>query len=205
MDGDCLTHLPSNKQRKGMEQMRELLTRNWGMLVLRGVIALLFGFLTFIWPGITLAALVTLFGAYALLDGIFAWVVALRDLKAPRVWVLFLEGITGILTAIITFIWPGITALALLYIIAFWASVTGVFEILAAIRLREEISNEWLLGLSGVLSVLFALFLLLFPGAGALTVIWMIGAYAIAFGVLLLGLAFQVRNRGQYIQQPTVL
>lgn len=185
--------------------MTDLLNRNWGMLALRGAVAILFGFLTFVWPGLTLAALVLLFGAYALLDGIFAWVVALRNLKAPRVWVLFLEGITGILAGILTFIWPGITGLALLYVIAFWSLVTGVFEILAAIRLREEIPNEWLLGLSGVLSVLFGLFLVVFPGAGALTVAWMIGAYAIAFGAMLLGLAFQVRQRGIGREQPVTL
>jgi uncharacterized membrane protein HdeD (DUF308 family) len=171
-----------------------IMARNWWALALRGVAALLFAVLTFIWPGISLLALVALFGAYALIDGIFAAVTAItRSDVGDRRWVLLLEGLAGIAAGIIAFVWPGMTALALLYIIAAWAIVTGVLEIAAAVRLRREIQGEWALGLAGFLSVLFGVALVLFPGAGALAVLWLIAAYAIVFGLLMLALGFRLR------------
>ena len=151
--------------------------------------------MAFAWPGITLAALVLLYGAFALADGILAIAAAVvgRTQGMPW-WALLLEGVTGVAVGILTFFWPGITALALLYLIAAWALVTGVFEIAAAIRLRREIQGEWLLFFSGVLSILFGLALVVNPGAGALAVIWLIGAYAIASGVLLIVLGFKLRS-----------
>jgi uncharacterized membrane protein HdeD (DUF308 family) len=172
--------------------MLHLLARHWWALALRGVFAVLFGLLTFLIPGITLFPLVLLFGAYAILDGIFDIISAVR---APgRHWPLVLEGVVGIIIGILTFIWPGITTMVLLYLIAFWAIFTGILEIVAGIRLREVIANEWLLILMGVLSVLFGFLILIFPGAGALAIIIWIGAYSLLFGIMLIALAFLLRR-----------
>jgi uncharacterized membrane protein HdeD (DUF308 family) len=180
--------------------MNGVLTRNWWALAIRGVAAVIFGILAFVGPGITLAALVLLFGAYAITDGIFAIVAALNAERSERRWwALLIEGILGIIAGVLTFIVPGITALFLLYLIAFWAMVTGVFEIATAIRLRKEITGEWLLVLSGVASVLFGFLLVLFPAAGALALIWWIGAFALVSGVLLLALAFRLRSWGREV------
>ena len=176
--------------------MLETLTRHWWVLAVRGGAAVLFGVVAVIWPGITLLALVLLFGAYALIDGVLALYAALaRQPRAEgrRGW-LALEGVAGVLTAIGTAVWPGITALVLLYFIAAWALVTGVAEIVAAIRLRRDIQGEWLMALSGVLSIVFGLLAFFFPAAGALAVVWLIATYAIFFGVVLLVLAFRLRH-----------
>jgi uncharacterized membrane protein HdeD (DUF308 family) len=158
--------------------MLQLLARRWWALALRGVIAVLFGLLTFFIPGVTLISLVMLFGFYAILDGIFDLV----------------SGIVGIVAGIVTFMWPGITAMFLLYLIAFWAILTGVLEIVAGIRLREVIANEMLLILMGVISTLFGILIIIFPGAGALAIIIWIGAYAVVFGIILIVLAFRLRS-----------
>ena len=172
------------------------LGRNWGWVVLRGVAAVLFGVLAFAWPGITLAALVIVWGAYALADGVLSLVAAyrVRDQGNPF-WSLLIVGLLGIAAGIVTFIWPGMTALLLLMFIAAWAVVMGVFQVVAAIRLRKEIRGEWLLGLSGVLSIIFGIVMFAQPGAGALAVIWAIGGFAIVFGVLLIWLGFKLKQR----------
>ncbi|HEX3450653.1 MAG TPA: DUF308 domain-containing protein, partial [Isosphaeraceae bacterium] len=150
-----------------------VLARNWWALALRGLVAVLFGIAAFAMPGITLTALVLLYGAFALVDGVFAVAAALFGRRHGMPWwAMLVEGLFGIAIGILTFAWPGITALALLYLIAAWAVITGVFEIAAAIRLRQEIQGEWLLALSGALSVLFGVVLVLYPGAGALAVVW---------------------------------
>jgi uncharacterized membrane protein HdeD (DUF308 family) len=180
--------------------MLETMKGGWWLLVLRGVCALLFGVLTFAWPGITLVTLVLLFGAYALVNGIFTLGLALRAPKgSPGTGTLVLLGLLGVAAGILTFFYPGITALSLLWVIAFWAIFTGVFEIAAAIKLRRQMSNEWFLILSGALSVLFGVLVLVMPSAGALSIIWLIGAYAILFGVLLLTLAIKMRS---FASQP---
>jgi uncharacterized membrane protein HdeD (DUF308 family) len=169
------------------------LAKSWSAIALRGLIALLFGVIVFTWPSLTLLALVLLFGSYALVDGIFAIIAAIQaGRQRRRGWPMLLEGIIGIAVGTLTFFWPGITALTLLYFIAAWAIVTGIFEIVAAIELRKEIESEWLLALGGIASVLFGLLLVVFPGTGALAIVWLIGAYSLLFGILLLALAFRL-------------
>jgi uncharacterized membrane protein HdeD (DUF308 family) len=171
-------------------------TGHWWALALRGVIAILFGLAALLRPGIALEALILLFGAYALVDGVFAIVGVFRGTRGgtPR-WLLFLEGVVSILAGLIALIFPGLTAFALLYLVAAWAVVTGLAQIATAIRLRQEITGEWALILGGILSVIFGLILAVLPAVGILSLIWLVGAYAIAFGVLLLITAFQVRGR----------
>jgi len=176
----------------------DTLVRNWWVVVLRGVARILFGLTTFFAPGISLAVLVLFYGAYALVDGILALVSVIWDRGARgHWWLLVFEGIAGIAAGVITFLWPGITAIALLYVIAAWALVTGAFEIAAAIRLRKVIDDEWLLVLSGILSIGLGILLLLYPGAGALAVVLWIGAYAFVFGTLLLILGLRLRSWGK--------
>ena len=178
-----------------MTTMLATLARNWWVFVLRGVLAILFGIAAWVWPGLTLTALVYLFGAYALVDGVFAVVAGIASRgENRRWWGELLVGVAGIVLGILTFVWPGVTALALLYLIAAWALVTGVFEIVAAIQLRAVIENEWLLGLGGLASVLFGVLLIVFPGAGALGLLWLIGAYAVLFGVLVIALGLRLRG-----------
>jgi uncharacterized membrane protein HdeD (DUF308 family) len=172
-----------------------VLARHWWTLALRGLVAILFGVMAFAWPRITLTILVLLFGAYALVDGVFAIVAAVSAPKElRRWWMLLIEGLISVGIGGLSFVWPGITALALLWLIAFWAVLTGIFEIGTAIQLRKVIEGEWLLILSGILSILFGLLLVVVPGAGALAVIWIIGLYAVIFGVLLVALAFRMRR-----------
>lgn len=175
--------------------MLDQLARHWWALALRGALAILFGVIAFLLPGITLYVLVLFFGAYALLDGICALVAAFRfGSRDERWWPLVIEGVCGIVAGVLTFLWPSITAVALIYLIAVWAILTGILEIAAAVHLRKVIEGEWLLGLTGVLSVLLGIFLILMPGAGLLAWIWMVGAYALLFGILLLVLAFRLRG-----------
>ncbi len=171
--------------------------RNWWWLALRGVAAMLFGILAFIWPGITFLALVLLFGAYALVDGVFAIIAAFTNRAGhDRWWVLLLEGLVSVAAGLITLFFLGLAAFALLIVIAAWAIVTGVLEIAAAIRLRQEIKGEVLLALSGIASVIFAILLFLNPITGSIVVVWIIGAYAIVFGALLFALAWRMRDFG---------
>ena len=181
--------------------MLHSLAINWWALALRGLVAVLFGLLTFLLPGITLATLVLLFGAYALADGIFNVIAFFK--VASHQWALLIEGVIGVIAGVLTFAWPAITALVLLYLIAFWAIFTGVLEIVAAVRLRKAISNEWLLLLMGVLSLLFGLFILVVPGAGALAIVLWIGAYALVFGIFLMAFAFRLRGHRHLTTQPT--
>jgi len=170
-------------------------TSSWWALVLRGLAAIAFGVLAFVWPQITLTALVFLWGAYALVDGAFAIAAGIKSHgESKRWWVLLLEGILGVAAGLVAFFIPGITALVLLIVIAAWAMVTGAFEIAAAIQLRKYIKGEWLLALAGVASILFGLALLFNPAAGALALVWLIGAYAIVFGVLMIVLGVRLHS-----------
>lgn len=171
------------------------LADRWWTLVIRGAAAILFGVLTFVAPGISLVSLVIVWGAYAIADGAFNLMAAYRGARAGGRWGwLLFEGIVSVAAGVLTFLWPGITALALLAVIGVWAILTGIAEIAAAVRLRKQIRGEWLLALSGVVSIVFGALLFLFPGTGALALLWMIGAYAIVFGVLLGGLGLRLRR-----------
>jgi uncharacterized membrane protein HdeD (DUF308 family) len=177
--------------------MLKQLTHNWWAVLLRGVVAILFGAIALVWPGLTLEVLVLFFGAYVLVDGVFAIIAALTHRTGhDRWWVLLLEGLVGIAAGIITFFLPGVATLALIYIIALWAIVTGVLEIIAGIGLRKEIQGEWLLAISGIVSLGLGVLLLVFPSAGEVTIIWLIGVYAILFGLMLLGLGLRLRRLG---------
>jgi uncharacterized membrane protein HdeD (DUF308 family) len=172
-----------------------IFAKNWWSLAVRGLVAILFGLATLALPGLTLSALVLLFGVYALIDGAINIAGAWRASRAHVRWgTLLLQGLAGILAGAITLAWPAITALALIYLIAAWSLVIGLIEIVAAIRLREFLSNEWLLALSGVLSLIFGVLLLVAPLAGALAIALWIGVYALIFGVVLIALGFRVRN-----------
>lgn len=174
--------------------MLDQLVRNWWTLVLRGIFAIAFGVIAFALPAAALFALVLVYGAYALLDGIFAFYSMLTGRASGRRGWILLEGITGIIAGIVTFAWPAITAIALVYIIAAWAIITGFLEIMAAVELRRLIKNEWLLVVSGILSVVFGVLIAANPGAGALSIVWLIGLYAVIFGVLLVSLGFRLRG-----------
>ena len=168
----------------------------WWLVLLRGIAAIIFGVLAFVWPVITLLTLTLLWGAFAVADGILAlWgaITGPSGQMGSRVW-LAIVGIAGILAGLLAFAWPGVTALVLLLFIAVWAIIIGVMQIWGAIQLRKEIDGEWLLILSGLLSVAFGVLLLVQPGAGALAVVWIIGWYAILAGCIYIALAFRLKK-----------
>jgi uncharacterized membrane protein HdeD (DUF308 family) len=174
------------------------LSDRWWTFVVRGIAAILFGLLTFLWPGITLTALVLVFGAYALVDGVLGIVAAVtKERGRGRWWALLLQGVLGIIAAGVAVVTPGLAALALLFVIAAWAVVTGAFEVAAAIRLRHYIEKEWLLALSGVLSMAFGTVLMMFPGAGAVALVLWIGAYMFVAGFVLVALGLKLRTWGR--------
>lgn len=172
-----------------------LLIRNWWLLALRGLVAVLFGILAFVWPGLTLLTLIYLFGWYALVNGVLSFFLTAKAPKGTtRIASLILGGLLSILAGLLTFFMPGITALGLLILIAAWAIVNGIMEIVAAIKLRKVITNEWLLVLAGIASIVFGVLLFLLPGPGALVLVWWIGSFALVFGILLMILAFKMRS-----------
>lgn len=170
-------------------------TRNWWILSLRGFFAILLGIAAFIWPDITLHILILLFGIFLFLEGIFSTVSSLkfRDIY-PHWWLYLIKGLLSMTIGIIAWVWPGITALVILILIAAWAIYTGLIEIILAMRLHDELEGEWLLILSGVISLLFGLVLALQPAEGLLALTWLMGAFAIIFGLLLFILGFKLRQ-----------
>jgi len=175
--------------------MPQALTKSWWLVLLRGIAAIVFGVLAFVWPGLTLLTLVLFYGAYALVDGAFALIAAFTGGAKPvPTWWLIVVGLAGIAAGLATFLWPGITALVLLVFIGAWAIVHGIFEIIGAIKLRKEIDNEWWLIVAGVMSVIFGIIVLVAPGAGALGLVWAIGAYSVVFGILLVGLSLRLKR-----------
>jgi uncharacterized membrane protein HdeD (DUF308 family) len=170
----------------------------WWTFVLRGIFAILFGLLTWFVPGIALLTLVFMFGFYAIADGVFSIAAAFsRNRSAEREahwWALLIQGVLSIIAGCLAFFIPGLTALALLYLIGGWAIATGILSIVAAVRLRKQITGEWVMVLSGVLSIIFGVLLFAFPGPGALAVLIWIGAYAVVFGIMLISLGVRLRK-----------
>jgi uncharacterized membrane protein HdeD (DUF308 family) len=165
-------------------------------LLIRGIVGVVVGIFAFAWPDITIAVLVGIFGVYAIIDGITNLILGLTHSRTRgRSWAHVLQGIAGIVAGVLTFLWPGVTLLALVWFIGAWAIVTGGFEIAAAIRLRRVIKGIWLLVLSGILSVAFGILVFAFPQAGAVGITWALGVYAAAAGVALIALGIQLRTR----------
>jgi len=172
------------------------LADNWWLLFLRGLAAIAFGLIAFAWPGPTLAALTLVWGIYALADGIFAlWAaLAARGGDTGTRWWLALVGVAGILAGLVAFFYTGTTALVLLMFIAAWAIVIGAFQIWGAMELWKVVDDAWLIGLNGLLSIVFGVLLVTRPGAGAVALIWMIGWFAVVFGILHIALAFRLKR-----------
>ena len=184
--------------------MLEKISSNWWMFAVRGVAAVIFGVLALIWPGQTLQALVLMFGAYAFVDGIFAIFAGIASYRYfERWWAVLLEGVAGVVIGLLTFFWSNVTAVVLVYFIAAWALITGIFEIVAAIQLRRVITGEWMLILGGLLSIIFGVLLFVFPGAGAVSMIWVIGIYAVIFGISEIVLAFRLRGLRSELEKAT--
>ena len=184
--------------------MLATLARNWWMFAVRGVAAIIFGVLAFFVPGLTLAVLILFFGAYAIVDGAAILIGVVRHGReyTRHRWAFVLIGILGIIAGIITFFYPGLTALTLLYVVAIWSIVMGITQIVAAIHLRREIKGELWLGLGGVLAIVFGVLLILSPGAGLLALVWLVGIWAIFFGVSSLLLALKLRNLHERAAAP---
>lgn len=187
---------------KGLaENLAGTLADSWWVLLLRGIVAILFGILMFARPGISLATLVLFFGAYAFADGVLKSYVAITHRQDRENWgMLLLGGLLGIGVGILTWMAPGITALSLLFYIAVWAIAGGVLEVVTAIRLRKEIDHEWRLILAGLVSIAFGAALIVRPGAGALALLWMIASFAMIFGISLMVLAFRMRSFAQRLE-----
>ena len=181
-----------------------ILANNWWVFVLRGIAGILFGILTFLMPGMALLTLIVLFAAYSLVDGIFNIIAAFRKTGTDQQpwWALLLSGILGIIAGVIAFLLPPVAAMALLYLIAAWAIVTGILSIVAAIRLRKQIEGEWLMIMTGILSILFGVLLAVFPGPGALAVVLWIGAYMFVMGIMLVVLGFRLRSVAKTVEHP---
>jgi uncharacterized membrane protein HdeD (DUF308 family) len=182
--------------------MLSSLTRNWWMAAMRGALAVIFGVIAFAWPGITFEALVLLFGAYAFVDGVLMFsfgLIAAGDHEQS--WPLVLAGTLGIGLGVLTFAQPAAMGLALVYVVGFWAIVTGLLELVAAIHLREVISGEWLMGLSGVLSIIFGVLVAAQPSSGAIALVYLFGFYAILAGTSEISLGFRLRGLGEDVRK----
>jgi uncharacterized membrane protein HdeD (DUF308 family) len=186
--------------------MKSAITKNWWSLVIRGLFGITLGIITFLWPAITLTGLVFLFGGFALLDGIMSIAGAVSAVQRHERWgALVFEGFMGIAAAAITVLWPGITALGLVLLVAAWSILGGAARIAAAIRLRREITGEWLLILSGIASLVFGVLIAIMPLAGAFVIAIWVGAYAFLVGILLVVLGLRLRSlHRDLLEGPTV-
>lgn len=171
------------------------LADNWWLLVLRGVLAIIFGIVAWVWPGLNLTTLIILVGAWLLVDGAFQIVFAiLNRARVDSVLPLIIGGLISVIGGIVILAWPGLSAIALIYLIGAWAVITGIFEIVAAIQLRKEIENEWAIGIGGLISIAFGAVVLIFPGDGAVALVWLIGIFAIVLGIALIAAGFRLRS-----------
>ncbi len=190
-----MTSIPHSEIAPGSRPMLHALAKGWWLVLLRGIAAIAFGVLSFVWPGLTLITLVLFYGVYVLIDGVAALSAAFTGGAKPvPTWWLVVVGLCGIGAGLLTILWPGVTALLLIVFMGAWAIAHGVFEIVGAIKLRKEIDNEWLLILGGIISVLFGVAMMAAPGAGALALITVIGIYAVIIGVLLVVLSFRLKK-----------
>ena len=177
------------------------LSRDWWHFAVRGVLASVFAIMALVWPQSTKTALVLLFGGFVLVDGIFTIATGIESRKYfKQWWALLLQGLTGIIIAVVAFVWTDVTALVLLYFIATWAIFTGIFEIMAAIELRNVIVGESVMILYGLLSIVLGVLLFAFPQAGAVSLAWAIGFYAIVAGIMEIVVAVRLRGLGRQIE-----
>jgi uncharacterized membrane protein HdeD (DUF308 family) len=175
--------------------MMPTVSGNWWALAVRGGAAVLIGLAALVWPGLTLAVLIILYGAYAVVDGGFAIVAGLRGTGGTRRWLLLAEGVLGLLAGLVALFWPGLAGVVALYVFSFWAIFGGLLRILGAILLRREIENEWTMALGGALWVFLGIVLAVLPGAGLLALAWVIGVLTLAMGVTLIIQAFRLRGQ----------
>lgn len=184
--------------------MLGLVARDWWVFVIRGVAAIAFGILAFIWPETTLAVLVFLFGAYVLVDGASLLIALVRgdNIARRHAWAVGIMGVLGIVAGVVTFAWPGLTALSLLYLVAFWAIAMGTFQVIAAVVLRRELDGEFWMALGGVVSIVFGALLVVFPGAGLLSLVWLVGIWSLVFGVSSLGLGYRLHGLDAALSAP---
>ncbi|QGZ53460.1 HdeD family acid-resistance protein [Paraburkholderia acidiphila] len=177
----------------GLPPILTSLSAHWGWLIARGIAAIVFGVLAFSLPGLTVLTLAIVWGAYAIVDGAFALIYGARG-GGTRRWTYVIIGLIGVIAGLVAFFWPGETAIVLVMIIGVWAFFTGIFEIVYAIQYRHAIAHPWAVGISGLLSATVGFFFAMFPGAGALSLIWVIAAYAVLYGLLMIIAALQLRR-----------
>jgi uncharacterized membrane protein HdeD (DUF308 family) len=185
--------------------MLGILSRNWWIFAIRGVAAILFGISAAIWPALTITVLALFLAAYLLVDGISMLIALVRGDPVARrnAWSVAIIGVLGVAAGVIAFFYPNVTAVALLYVVAFWSIAIGVFQVIAAISLRREIEGELWLAIGGIVAIVFGVYLAVFPGSGLVSLGFLVAIYAIAFGVSSLLLAFKLRNVGTQRIEPS--
>jgi uncharacterized membrane protein HdeD (DUF308 family) len=187
-----------------MERIAKSVTNQSWLLVLQGILAVVFGVVAWVWPDLTVATLVLLFGAYAFAGGVMSLVAAVSASRlGDSPWGFVFRGLLGIATGVVVAVWPDISALSLLYVIAAYAIVIGVYEVATAVELRKQIDNEWFLALAGVASIAYGVIAFLYPGDGALALVWTIGVYAIFFGTMLIALGVRLHGWGRRLTSAT--
>ena len=173
--------------------MLEAIGSRWWLFLLRGIAAILFGILAFAWPGLTLLTLVVVFAIYAIFDGVFAIATAIMGTENHRWWLLLLGGIVSIVAGLVVLNYPLMSATVFVYFLAVWAIMTGIAEILFGVQLRDAIKDEWLYVLGGIVSIIFGVWVLREPVAGALAEVWLIAMYALIFGIIQVVLSFRLK------------